>query len=146
MEVIIDRGQHRHHGVVTNVCLAKNTFEIVHLAHDPDIKGVTDCQKMNIALDGHKLHYCKYTGFIIDRHIVKLRAEILYEILNDIDNDAIKINCDHFASYCAAGFAYSKQLQVHNEAATIVLDTKYVFVYQCNCRLMFMFCIRRFIA
>lgn len=129
MEIIIGRGPNRHHGVVTNVCLEKNTYEIVHLTDDTDFKGVSDCQKMNIAFDGDNLDYCEYIDFVIDKPIVKLRAEILYEISNDIEYDAIKFNCDHFATYCAAGFAYSKQLQDYNEAATNMLDAKYVFVY-----------------
>lgn len=134
MEIVIGSiGQYCHHGVVTKVCRERSTYEIVHLTDDTGFKGVSDCQKMNIAFDEYMLHYCEYDKSINDRQLVKLRAEILYEILNDIDYDFSKFNCEHFATYCSEGFAYSRQLNYYNEAATNTLDSKCVLVYLCYC-------------
>lgn len=133
MEVIIIKdNDHRHHGVVTDVCIGRKTFEIVHLTGVTGVTGKNDCQKL-IMVFGDNMRYFDYASHSVDkiintdRTVIKLRAEVLFKIfheLKDIKYDPKEFNCDHFASYCVAGSAYSKKNHKHNKTATKALDTQ----------------------
>lgn len=129
MEIIILRDDRLHHCIVTNVCRERKTFEVVHLT--ARIKGEADCQKIKFNFGYERLFYYNYDMLVDkkmnDRNTSKLCAEILFKIfhtLKDIKYDVAEFNCDHFATYCVEGLAFSKQTQNHNETATKTLDSK----------------------
>lgn len=136
MEIVISANTRRkNHAVVTNVRLQNNTFEIIHLSDGINSESKTDCQKLLIKYDRQLSPYFTYDygDRSIERKldaggiIIKLRANILYQIfhtIKDLKYNDTQFNCDHFASYCITGSAYSKQYNTHNEQATKTLDTK----------------------
>lgn len=149
MEVIIKRGHHTHHGIVTNVWLERHSFEFVHLTGDVVVgeqehivengKGEADCQKIQMIFGKEDIGYYVYEDNIInpkmetDRDIIKFRAMILSQIFHTFDNvddimyDVREFNCEHFASYCVAGLAYSNNTDIQqrlNKKATAKLDNE----------------------
>lgn len=132
-EIVVEIASKKHHAVVTDVSHRENTFEVIHLTCVDDKHCRADCQKLMMKFQSENYSTYDYGAFSVQRklnvdgNVVKLRACILYKIfhtIKDLKYDRNEFNCDHFASYCIAGSAYSKLLQTPNEVATETLDRK----------------------
>lgn len=132
-ELLVEIASKIHHAIVTDVCHEEHTFEVIHLTCVDGENGDADCQKLTMNFRNVKYYMYDYCDLSIqkklnvDGNVVKLRACILYKIfhtIKDLKYDNFYFNCDHFASYCITGSAFSKRFQYHNGAATELLDRK----------------------
>lgn len=144
MDLVIKRGTHRHHGVVTSVWPERKMFQIIYLTGNVHMVlggeelvvdsgiGKAECQKLVFAFEDEDISFCDYGNYSIDkimnidRDIIKFRAEILYRLFHTmkLKYDITKFNSEHFASYCVTGWAYSSIAAKHNGIATRTLDNK----------------------
>lgn len=151
----LDVGMHiiikeKHHGIITNVWPERSTFEFIHLtgdvmSHDGDWvvgcgRSKSSCQKLIMKFADEEISYFDYGSQSADKKIKpdksilkKNRAQTLYQVFHrftDMKYDINNFNCEHFASYCVAGWAYCrKQRNPHNENATKWLDNKYDILF-----------------
>lgn len=128
-ELIVAIANKTHHAVVTDVCHIKKSFEVIHLTCVNVEKGYADCQKLIMKFPSENYSMYDYGALSIGNgNVIKLRACILYKMFHTLnmlkDLKYNVFNCDHFASYCITGLAYSKLLKTHNENATKMLDRK----------------------
>lgn len=125
---------YKHHGIVTSICKASQTFEIVELTAKGTAGNFSmaisgSClkpkiMKNSIHFQESHLFYYDYSSFSFSEEIIKERAEMLVRIFDKsgIDYKLYEFNCEHFTSYCATGVAFSRQLSDVNEKATQALD------------------------
>lgn len=149
MHVCFSKSAYNHHGIVTNVMPAKNTYEIIHMTGDKDtltdktVFGLAEIKKEIKHFDDDKIsYYYKYNEYSMEEiyrnipnetseeNMVLKRAYLLYEAFEifrfDVYYKLLKFNCEHFASYCSTGLAFCKQQEVimltTNLPATTLLD------------------------
>lgn len=140
----------KHHGVISNVWPERGTFEFIHLAGDVMShngewvvgggRSQSSCQKLIMKFKDEEISYFDYANHSVDKKrktdesiLNKIRAQTLYQVshkFKDMQYDINNFNCEHFATYCVAGWAYcKKQRHPHNENATKWLDSKYDILF-----------------
>lgn len=80
--------------------------------------------KNSIHFEDNGLFYYDYSNGSFSDDIIKERAEMLVRIFDrtDLKYQLYDFNCEHFASYCATGVAYSGHISDVNKKATEALD------------------------
>lgn len=127
---------YKHHGIVTNICDITETFEIIELTAPgssvnffPALSRSSlqpKVVKSSIKFTTENLFYYQHTNVCVNHKIIKERAESMFHLFEScgVKYHLYKFNCEHFASYCATGMAYSKQSSYSNIDATATLDKR----------------------
>lgn len=80
--------------------------------------------KTSIQFKNDDIFYYNYNNSSFSDEMIKERAEMLVRIVDrsDVKYKLYDFNCEHFASYCATGMAFSGQTSDVNIKATETLD------------------------
>lgn len=123
---------YKHHGIVTSICNTSRTFEIVELTTNDGNYSVAisgrglqpKVVKTSVRFKENHMFYYDYDQYSFPHEVVKERAEMLVRIFDEsgIVYNLYEFNCEHFASYCATGVAFCRQLHKVNIKATEELD------------------------
>lgn len=131
-----DSFAYKHHGIVTQICNFSNTFEIVELtATDTPgnfLSAISSSRleprivKNCVHFEAQHLFCYDYSNCAFSDDVIKERAEILFRIFcrSGVPYNLYGFNCEHFASYCATGVAFSGQVCDVNVKATHALDRR----------------------
>ncbi|CAC5417525.1 unnamed protein product [Mytilus coruscus] len=131
-----DQFIYKHHGIITNICDCTNQFEIVELTAN-DTPGVFSAaissrnmrpkiMKQFIPFDEPDLFCYDYKHLSFSNEIIKERTELVFRTFSQsgLQYNLKTFNCEHLASYCTTGVAFSKQIPIVeiNKDATETLD------------------------
>ncbi|XP_052083874.1 uncharacterized protein LOC127721233 isoform X2 [Mytilus californianus] len=120
-----------HHGIVITISKINKTFEMVALTGGhktiPSLIGKNIepvIETTSIKFTSKDLFYFDY-NHLSDKDVnIKNRAEALVSLFvkSGVKYNLREFNCDHFASYCSTGLAFSGQRNRVNWEATYKLD------------------------
>ncbi|XP_071139815.1 uncharacterized protein [Mytilus edulis] len=120
-----------HHGIVITISEINKTFEMVALTGGhktiPSLIGKNIepvIETTTIKFTSKDLFYFDYNQLSDKAVTIKKRAEALVSLFvkSGVKYNLREFNCDHFASYCSTGLAFSGQMNRVNLEATDKLD------------------------
>lgn len=122
---------YKHHGIIINICFVSSTFEIVELLGDGNAYRAVSCSSLkpivattSVSFEEGDLFYYDYSQYSFPYELIKDRAELMLQIFDKskVQYQLYSFNCEHFASYCSTGMAFSRQCSDVNIKATKALD------------------------
>ncbi|CAC5367745.1 unnamed protein product [Mytilus coruscus] len=121
---------YKHHGIIIKICKIKEFFEIVSLSAEGIFAAVAGrnlepkIETTRIMFNTKDLFFYDYSSFSFGNTTIRKRVKMLISLFarSGLKYNLRKFNCEHFASYCATGLAFSRQVSHVNWEATIALD------------------------
>lgn len=133
---------YKHHGIVINIDYISQMFEIVELVADNPTFAVSAVsgqslkaciKKTSVPFTEKHIFYHQYRTHF-SQQIIKVRAEMIFRIFHvcDLRYNLYQFNCEHLASYCATGLAFSEQIYTLKKKVTeLLFSRKMSVINQC---------------